>query len=181
MSIYEGEILSSCCFWSPCSEYFTNLLQSHSGLEGFGSPSPAAPYETPPERAAAAPQTDWFPVAPARTCAFANTSYTHTHLWDTMHVLLRTNADLKAVSSSDRTAFSLSDAVSWTTSAALSRTSSARPRPVSSKATWFRWLSPLARLSSDSREVTSAQSWQKKAKQFKRVWKNQTMKYENTL
>lgn len=80
---------------------------------------------------------------------------------DILHIVSLTknpNTHLKAASSSDSIVFSLSDAVSWTTSAALSRASSARLRPASSRATSFRWLSPLERLNSELREVTSPQS-----------------------
>lgn len=98
--------------------------------------------------------------------------YKHTHVKhtdtceDVLHTVSLTkktnlkNTHLKAASSSDSMVFSRSDAVSWTTSAALSRASSARPRPASSKAVSFRWPSPLTRLNSEPREVTSPQSCQ---------------------
>lgn len=162
-------ILFSLCirmFSSTCRLFVTHLLQFHSGLEGFDSLSPAALYETPPEQAAAAPRTDWFPGIPAPICGITSTSQTvksHRLVWKNRCV---TDSDthLKAASSSDSTVFSLSDAVSCTTSAALSRASSDRLRPASSKATSLLWPSPLARLNSDPREVTSPQSCQQKPK-----------------
>lgn len=152
------------CYWPTFiifnyKKYVSSHLQpSHSGLWGFGSLSPAALCEFPPERAAAALRTGWSPGTHAPTCRL-QPQLTHTcteHFWVINQVWNQTY--LKAASSSDSMAFSLSDAVSWTTRAALSRASSAWLRPTSSKATSFLWPSPLARLNSEPKEVTSPQS-----------------------
>lgn len=147
---------------SKCYLLLTHLQQFHSGLEGFDSLSPAALCETLPEQAAAAPRTDWSPVTPALTWRVENSGYTQARVKTFVPLTNTTNTHLKAASSSDSIVFSLSDAVSWTTRAALSLASSPRLRPASSKATSFLWPSPLARLNSDAREVTSPQSCQQR-------------------
>lgn len=78
LSVFQNPFIFVCSTNQP---FVTHLQRSHSGLVGFGSPSPAALGETPPEQAAAAPRKDSFPGTPAPTCRVTNTSCTHRLAW----------------------------------------------------------------------------------------------------